>query len=88
MASEGGEHVDTLIKGARMIDGTGAPAFQGDLAVKDGRIVAIGELTGWTAENVVEAEGGCWRRVLSMSIRTTIPRSFDRRRCCRRYRKA
>ena len=56
MASDG-EHVDTLIKGARMIDGTGAPAVQRDVAVKDGRIVAIGELTGWTADSVVEAEG-------------------------------
>ena len=51
MASDG-EHVDTLIKGARVIDGTGAPAVQGDVAVKYGRIVAIGDLTGWTAENV------------------------------------
>jgi len=56
MASDG-EHVDTLIKGARVIDGTGAPAVQQDVAVKDGRIVAIGELSGWTAENVVEAGG-------------------------------
>ncbi len=52
-----GEHVDTLIKGARVIDGTGAPAVQRDVGVKDGRIVAIGELSGWTAENVVEAQG-------------------------------
>jgi N-acyl-D-aspartate/D-glutamate deacylase len=56
------EHVDTLIKGARVIDGTGAPAVQQDVAVKDGRIVAIGELSGWTAENVVEAESFVRRR--------------------------
>ncbi len=59
MASDS-EHVDTLIKGARVIDGTGAPAVERDVAVKDGRIVAIvaiGALDGWTAENVVEANG-------------------------------
>src|ERR1700687_853556 len=56
MASDG-EHVDTLIKGARVIDGTGTPAVERDVAVKDGRIVAIGALDGWTAENVVEANG-------------------------------
>jgi N-acyl-D-aspartate/D-glutamate deacylase len=56
MASDS-EHVDTLIKGARVIDGTGAPAVERDVAVKDGRIVAIDSLDGWTAENVVEANG-------------------------------
>src|ERR1700712_5342654 len=57
------QHVDTLIKGARLIDGTGAPAVLCDVAVKGGKIVAIGTigssgaLDQWTAENVVEAEG-------------------------------
>jgi N-acyl-D-amino-acid deacylase len=60
MALDSQNHADTLIKGARLIDGTGAPAVQRDVAVKDGKIVAIGAigaLDQWTAENVVEAEG-------------------------------
>lgn len=32
---------DLLIKNARIIDGTGAPAFNGDIAVKDGRIAEV-----------------------------------------------
>ncbi len=53
------EHGDTLIRGARVIDGTGAPSgdVKQDVAVKAGRIVAKGALDGWTADNVIEAEG-------------------------------
>lgn len=32
---------DLLIRGARIIDGTGAPAWTGDLAVSDGKIAAV-----------------------------------------------
>ena len=32
---------DTIIKGAQVIDGTGAPAFRADLAIKDGRLTVL-----------------------------------------------
>jgi N-acyl-D-amino-acid deacylase len=32
---------DTIVRGGQVIDGTGAPAVQADLAIKDGLIVAI-----------------------------------------------
>ncbi|WP_250438966.1 D-aminoacylase [Caballeronia sp. AZ1_KS37] len=51
---------DTLIVGARVIDGTGAPAVERDVAVRDGRIVAIeapGGLADWTADDVFDAQG-------------------------------
>jgi N-acyl-D-aspartate/D-glutamate deacylase len=54
------EHADTLIIGARLIDGTGAPAVTRDVAVRDGRVVAIapaGALADWRAETVVQAQG-------------------------------
>ena len=33
---------DVLIRNGRIVDGTGAPAYPGNVAVKDGVIVAIG----------------------------------------------
>ena len=48
---------DLIISGASIIDGSGAPAFPGDLAVGGGRIVAIGELRGMTAGEVRAADG-------------------------------
>ena len=38
---------DLILRGARLIDGTGGPSVTGDLAVVDGRIAAMGDLAGW-----------------------------------------
>ncbi len=48
---------DLLIRHGRIIDGTGAPWYAGDLAIKDGRIAAIGRLDSVTATQVVDAGG-------------------------------
>ena len=34
---------DIVIKGGRVIDGTGSPSFFADVAVKDGKIAAVGK---------------------------------------------
>ena len=47
---------DILIRNARIVDGSGMPSYQGDLAVKDGKIAAIGKLNG-DAARVVDAGG-------------------------------
>ena len=36
---------DVLIKNGKVIDGSGMPAFAGDVAVKDGKIAEIGKLS-------------------------------------------
>ena len=36
---------DLLITNGRIVDGSGAPAFFGDVAVQGGRIVGIGKLS-------------------------------------------
>ena len=48
---------DLLIRGARVLDGTGNPWFSADVAVKDGRIVQIGDLRDAKATRLVEAAG-------------------------------
>lgn len=37
---------DTIIRGSRVVDGMGRPPFAADVAITDGRIVAIGEVKG------------------------------------------
>src|SRR5258707_15598222 len=48
--------LDLLIRDASIVDGTGAPARQGDVGVRDGRIVAVGDVDE-QASKTVDAEG-------------------------------
>jgi N-acyl-D-aspartate/D-glutamate deacylase len=48
--------LDLLIRGASIVDGTGAPACVGDVGVRDGRIVAVGSVEEQAAKTV-DAEG-------------------------------
>ena len=49
--------LDLLIKNARVVDGTGAPSFMGDLGVQGGLIRSVGKANGHTAARVVDADG-------------------------------
>jgi len=42
---------DVLITNARIADGTGAPLIQGSVAIKEARMVAVGEVKG-SAETI------------------------------------
>ena len=48
---------DTLIRNANVLDGSGNKTQQCDVAVRDGRIVEIGESLKHGAEQIIEGEG-------------------------------
>ncbi|MBR4441932.1 MAG: D-aminoacylase [Clostridia bacterium] len=48
---------DIIIRGGTVIDGTGAPGYRADVAVRDGIIAAIGDLSGVSANRTLDAEG-------------------------------
>ena len=48
---------DLLIRTGTIVDGTGADARRGDVAVKDGKVVSVGEHLDGEAAEVVDAEG-------------------------------
>jgi N-acyl-D-aspartate/D-glutamate deacylase len=48
--------LDIVIRGGQLVDGTGAPARQGDVGIHDGRIVAVGEVED-TAKREIDAGG-------------------------------
>jgi N-acyl-D-aspartate/D-glutamate deacylase len=47
---------DLIIRNGRIVDGSGMPAFNGDVAVKDGKIAGVGKFDG-TADRVIDADG-------------------------------
>lgn len=47
---------DVIVRGGLVVDGSGQPGFEGDVAVKDGRIAAVGRVEG-EARHVVDAAG-------------------------------
>jgi len=50
------EHYDVLIKNTKIVDGTGSPAYKGDVAIKGEKIVAVGKVKG-DAETVIDGSG-------------------------------
>ncbi|OJX95742.1 MAG: N-acyl-D-amino-acid deacylase [Micrococcales bacterium 73-15] len=49
--------VDVLLLGGEVVDGTGAPRRRADVAIADGRIVAIGDLADRAAERRIDVSG-------------------------------
>lgn len=51
--------VDTLIFGGTLVDGSGAEPYRADIALKDGKICAIGKLAHTPATEAINATGFC-----------------------------
>jgi N-acyl-D-amino-acid deacylase len=52
-----GEVYDLLVRNGRIVDGTGSPWYRGDVAVRGGRIAAVGLLPGAVARDTIDATG-------------------------------
>ena len=48
---------DLLIVNGHIVDGSGSPWFEGSVAVKDGKIAAVGRLVGAAAKRTIDAHG-------------------------------
>ena len=48
---------DYVIKDGMIVDGSRAPRFRGDLAIRDGRIAGIGRFDATDAHDVIDADG-------------------------------
>ena len=47
---------DLLLRGGRVVDGSGMPAFMGDVGVANGKIIEVGKLGG-AARRVIDVQG-------------------------------
>ncbi len=48
---------DVVIRNGHIIDGTGSPWYSGDIAIRGGRIAALGKLDGASAKRTIDARG-------------------------------
>ena len=48
---------DLVIRGGTVIDGTRRPRFDADVGIRDGRIVAIGDLSRQATRDELDADG-------------------------------
>lgn len=56
LAAHAQQVCDILIKNGKIIDGTGNSWFYGDIAVKDGKIIAVGKLSQYQSANTIDAK--------------------------------
>ena len=47
---------DLVIRNGKIVDGGGAPAFKGDVAIDDGKIISVGAKAG-AARREIDASG-------------------------------
>lgn len=49
--------LDTIIRNGNVVDGSGRPTAKADIAIKDGKIVSVGDLREAEAKNTLDATG-------------------------------
>lgn len=58
-ALRGSRQYDLVLAGGTVVDGTGAPAFTADVALRGDRIVSVGNLDSSRAAHVIDVRGLC-----------------------------
>ncbi len=56
-ATAAAQPYDLIIRNGHVIDGTGSPWYSGDIAIQQGRIAAIGQLSAASAKHSIDAHG-------------------------------
>ena len=56
-AAQQAPRYDLIIRHGHVVDGTGSPWYAADVALRDGHIAAIGDLSAATAAKVIDAKG-------------------------------
>ena len=51
------QNFDVLVQGGRIIDGSGNPWYEADVGIRGERVVAIGDLSGSSADKIIDASG-------------------------------
>src|SRR5262245_59741963 len=51
------QKADFLLKGGTIIDGTGGQPIEGDVAIADGKIIAVGDAKDVTADETIDCAG-------------------------------
>jgi N-acyl-D-amino-acid deacylase len=57
LCAEAADEADVVLKGGLIIDGTGGEPYEGSVAVRDGKIVAVGNVEAGGARRVVDCQG-------------------------------
>ncbi|MGH7843792.1 MAG: D-aminoacylase, partial [Candidatus Binatia bacterium] len=47
---------DLLVRGGRVVDGSGLPSYNADVAIKDGKVIELGRIKG-SADKTLEVKG-------------------------------
>ena len=66
---------DIKIVGGTIVDGSGQAGYAGDVGIKDGKVVALGQAPG-DARQTIDAVVRLLPQALSTSTPTTTPKSF------------
>jgi N-acyl-D-amino-acid deacylase len=56
-ATAAAQPYDLIIRNGHIIDGTGSPWYAGDIAIQQGRVAAIGQLSAASAKHSIDARG-------------------------------